>query len=324
MNPNAHLRLALSASALVLAACSTTEPRSDENADVSQALATITAGDFAAKLGALAHDSTLGRLAPGPELIKATTWVVNQLQDAGVNPVRQMVLVNASPVDNVIGTLPGSDSAHADEVVLVSSHVDHIGTVGHGLGCGTSIVLPSDSICNGADDNASGTVGVIEVARAMVALHQRPARTIVFAVFTGEEEGLVGSQWYVSHPTVPLANIVAVVNLDMLARHPAGTANVGGLSLSSLGDVVQSLAAAHAELALTPADFTSAWAQSDHYPFAMAGIPAIFFCSGFHADLHTTADNPDRANSEQASRIAKLAFLTALDVANARGRPTWK
>ncbi len=311
--------------AVVLAGCGT-EPRviTDQKADIDSAVAGITAADFAMRLAALADDSTRGRLAPSPENDKAATWVFDQLSAAGTHPIRQQFLLYGELVANVIGSVTGGDTALAEEVVLVTSHFDHIGTVNDGLGCARSLTLPQDSICNGADDNASGTVGVIEVARAVARLQRRPARTIVFAAFNGEEEGLVGSQWYTLEPTVLFSSIVAVINLDMIARHPPDTARLVRMSRTSMGAVVQRLAADHPDLKLTPVETTAGWTQSDHYPFAQAGIPALFFCSGAHVDLHNTGDNPDRADAAQASRIAKLAAYTVIDVANTPARPVWR
>ncbi len=320
-----HFLLALSASALALAACTPDRVISPvDSSDLGQALAVVTADDFAAKLGALAHDSTLGRLAGTAENEKAANWVMQQLTAAGLHPIKQTFMLNGEPVSNVIASYPAGDGTIADEAVLVTSHLDHLGTLGRGLKCLNSSALPADTICNGADDNASGTVGVIEAARVILALRAHPARMIVFIAFNAEEQGLIGSQYYVQHPTVLLSKIVAVVNLDMIARHPADTARVVGLTLTSLGDVVEQAALHHQELKLKPVGTTLGWTQSDHYPFARAGIPALFFCSGAHGDLHTTADNPDRANADQAARIAKLAALTAIDVANTWARPTWR
>ena len=224
-------------------------------------------------------------------------------------------------VANVVGVLEGSDPALRDEAVVFTSHIDHVGVIPGR--CRASRVLPADSICNGADDNASGTVGVIELAEAFAALEHRPARTLVFAAVNAEERGLVGARFHVAHPVVPLDRTAAVINLDMIARNPPDTAGFVGKDFTSLGSVVDDVLRAHPELRLTAVDHAGMFGASDHFPFAQRGVPALFLFSGEHADLHTAADNPDRANADQAARIVRLAFYVGEAVANAPGRPTW-
>jgi hypothetical protein len=224
-------------------------------------------------------------------------------------------------VANVIGVIEGSDRALRDEAVVFTGHMDHVGVVGGR--CRPSSALPADSICNGADDNASGTVGVIELAEAFATLRPRPARTLVFAAVTAEERGLFGSRFYVDHPVIPLDRTAAVINLDMIARNPRDSVGLVEKDFTSLGGVVDRLAREHPELRLTPKAHAGLYPNSDHFPFAQRGVPALFFFSGIHDDLHTAADNVDRADSEQAARIVRLAFLTGLEVANTVARPTW-
>jgi len=229
--------------------------------------------------------------------------------------------VRDAQVANVLGVLEGSDPALRDEAVVFTSHIDHVGTIPGR--CHPSKVLPADSICNGADDNASGTVGVIELARAFATLQPRPARTLVFAAVNAEERGLFGSRYYVEHPVVSIDRTVAEINLDMIARNPPDTVGFVGKDYTSLGSVVNRVLAEHLELRLAAAEHEGRYGASDHYPFAERGVPALFFFSGEHEDLHTAADNPERADPDQAARIVRLAFLTGLAVANAADRPVW-
>ena len=230
--------------------------------------------------------------------------------------------VRQASVANVVGVLDGSDRRLRDEAVVFSSHFDHVGMVGGGR-CQRSAALPADSTCNGADDNASGTVGVIELAEALATLRPRPARTLVFAAFTAEERGLLGSRFYVGNPVIPIDRTAAVINLDMIARNARDTVGLVEKDYTSLGGVVDRLAREHPELRLTPTAHSGVYQGSDHFPFAQRGVPSLFFFSGLHNDLHTAADNADRADSGQAARITRLAFLTGLEVANAVVRPTW-
>jgi len=231
-------------------------------------------------------------------------------------------VVQEAEVANVVGVLEGSDPELRHEAVVFTGHIDHVGTIPGR--CRPSQVLPADSVCNGADDNASGTVGVIELAEAFAALERRPARTLVFAAVTAEERGLCGSRFYVEHPVIPIDRTVAEINLDMIARNPRDTVGFVGKDFTSLGALVDQLLSEHPELDLVSVEHEGRYGASDHYPFAQRGVPALFFFSGEHEDLHTAADNPDRADAEQAARIVRLAFLAGLEVANAAERPTWE
>jgi len=224
-------------------------------------------------------------------------------------------------VANVVGILEGSDRTLRDEAVVFTGHMDHVGAVGGR--CQPSQALPAASVCNGADDNASGTVGVIELAEAFAALRPRPARTLVFAAVTAEERGLLGARHYVDHPVVPIERTVAEINLDMIARNPRDTVGLVEKDYTSLGSVVDRVVREHPELRLSLKAHPGPYQASDHFPFAQRGVPSLFFFSGIHDDLHTSADNVDRADAEQAARIVRLAFRVGLEVANTVARPTW-
>lgn len=229
--------------------------------------------------------------------------------------------LDEATVANVVGVLEGSDPTLRNQAIVFTSHIDHVGVIPGR--CRPSEALPADSVCNGADDNASGTVGIIELAEAYATLDARPARTLVFAAVTAEERGLFGSRYYVAHPVIPLERTAAVVNLDMIARNPRDTVGTVGRHYTSLGAVVDRVASEHPELRLTLTEHEGLYPNSDHYPFAQRGVPALFFFSGLHEDLHTAADNPDRADPEQAARILRLVFYVGLEAANAVGRPVW-
>lgn len=220
---------------------------------------------------------------------------------------------------NVVGILPGSDPALRDTYVVFSAHFDHVG-VGRPDASG-------DSIYNGADDNASGTTGLLEVARAFASLPQAPARSLVFLAVSGEEKGLLGSQYYSDHPTVPLEKIVANINVDMIGRNAADSIVVIGQEYSTLGPLVQDVAAAHPELGLTVAQ--DIWPEerfffrSDHYNFARKDIPALFFFAGVHEDYHRPSDQVEKIDTDKAARVARLIFYTAYEIANRTTAPAW-
>jgi Zn-dependent M28 family amino/carboxypeptidase len=243
---------------------------------------------------------------------------------AGLNASRTRVQLSADlavetlEAPNVIGILKGSDRELRDEYVLVSAHMDHLGI---------GVAVDGDSIYNGADDNASGTSAVLEVAEAAAALEVRPRRSLIFLTVSGEERGLLGSSWFVEHPPVPLERIVADINIDMVGRNWEDTIAVVGKPYSSLGATIDSVAVAHPDLGLTVVD--DQWPaqgfffRSDHYNFARRGIPSVFFFNGTHEDYHRPSDEVGRIKFEKAARISRLVLESALAIANADSAPRW-
>lgn len=187
--------------------------------------------------------------------------------------------------------------------------------------------LGADSICNGADDDGSGTVGVLELAEAYSHRGARPRRSVIFLTVSGEEHGLWGSEWFVNHPPVPLPQIVANLNADMIGRNWQDTVVAIGKDHSDLGATLSRVNAAHPELRMNPID--DRWPEqrfytrSDHFSFARKGIPVLFFFSGVHEDYHRPTDSPDKIDVEKESRIVKLLFFVGHNVANARARRQW-
>jgi hypothetical protein len=234
---------------------------------------------------------------------------------AAALPVRNL---DEGRAPNVVAILPGSDPALRNEYVVLSAHMD-------GLGVGEAV--NGDSIYNGADDDASGTSGLLEVAQAMAQLGVRPRRSIVFLHVSGEEKGLLGSEWYSDHPTVPLAQIVANVNVDMIGRNAADSVVVIGKDYSTLGDLANRLDQAHPELNLTLSD--DIWPEqrfffrSDHFNFARKEVPSIFFFSGVHADYHRPSDEVETIDTDKATRISRMVFYLVYEIANDPQRPRW-
>jgi hypothetical protein len=242
----------------------------------------------------------------------------------GLNAARTRVQLSADlavetlEAPNVIGILRGGDRELRDEYVLVSAHMDHLGI---------GVPVDGDSIYNGADDNASGTAAVLEVAEAVAALEERPRRSLIFLTVSGEERGLLGSSWFVEHPPIPLEQIVADINVDMVGRNWEDTIAVVGKAYSSLGATIDSVAAAHPELGLAVVD--DQWPaqgfffRSDHYNFARKGIPAVFFFNGVHEDYHRPSDEIDKISFGKAARISRLVLESVLAIANAETPPRW-
>jgi hypothetical protein len=222
-------------------------------------------------------------------------------------------------VPNVAGVLRGADPELRDTYLVITAHFDHVG-VGAPDATG-------DSIFNGADDNASGTSGLLEIAEAFAALPQRPARSVLFLAVSGEEKGLLGSMHYASNPTVRREGIVANLNMDMISRNAPDTLIAIGQEYSTFEQVLAEVLAAHPEVGLTvirdPYPEERLFFRSDQLSFIQQGIPALFFFTGLHEDYHRQSDRPERSDPEKAARVARLGFLVALHVATAREAPQW-
>jgi hypothetical protein len=227
-------------------------------------------------------------------------------------------VLSSATAPNTVGILEGSDPRLKGEYLVFSAHMDHIG------------ITPGqrDSINNGADDDGSGTVGVVELAEAFSRSGARPKRSIVFLTVSGEEKGLWGSRYFTEHPPVPLDHVVADLNIDMVGRNWPDTIVAIGKEHSDLGATLARVNAAHRELGMAAVD--DQWPderfyfRSDHYNFARKGVPILFFFNGVHQDYHRVTDSPDKIDSEKESRILKLLFYLGQEIANAPTRPAWK
>ncbi len=220
---------------------------------------------------------------------------------------------------NVVAILPGSDPTLSGEYVIYSAHMDHVG-VGRPDESG-------DSIYNGADDDASGTATVMEIAEAMASLPRAPRRSMVFLLVSGEEKGLWGSSYFAEHPTVPLDSVAADLNADMVGRNWPDTIVAIGKEHSDLGETLERVNAAHPEIGMTAIDDRwpeqNFYRRSDHFNFARKGVPILFFFNGTHEDYHRPSDEVDKIDGEKAARIGRLLFYLGLDVADRDQRPQW-
>ncbi len=299
----------------------------------------ITAAALMAHVSYLADDSLYGRGAGWEDELTAAEYVSGQFADAGLAPGADEYLqtfwigeqqprsgsVSASTTSqdpirpgrpwsqNVIGLLAGSGSL-ADEWVVVGAHYDH---VGWGLAPDNSLV-----IYNGADDNASGTAVLIEVAQYLSALYasggEDNRRSLMFIAFGAEEIGLEGSRWLCDNPTVPLEHVAAMVNLDMVGRLRNDFLTVGAASSAAwwpelIGD------ANFDGLTLNLDD--RYLGGSDHYCFIVAGRPAVHFFTGLHAEYHTPLDDPPLLNQEGMLDIAELTVRVVRDLATRSSLP---
>ncbi|MBI4877520.1 MAG: M28 family peptidase [Acidobacteria bacterium] len=237
-----------------------------------------------------------------------------------------------SKTANVVGMIEGSDPKLKNETVLVCGHYDHLGADGE------AGYMP------GADDNASGTAGLVELARVFAASPVKPRRTLVFAALAAEERGLLGAYHYTLHPPRPLETTRAVLNLDMIGRNEAETVETKGLieiaaDTSNELNLMALTFGAGAREAMDRANagvglqLNDKWdrepalrmlARSDHYPFLLRGIPAVFFFTGMHPDYHTARDTPDTVNYAKMGRILKLAWRAASEFAGTDNPPRFR
>jgi len=321
------------ACALVQAACGDAA-----GPDYVAAAASITAGDMRGWIAALSHDSMRGRWTPSPELDKAAATIAARFQQLRLEPPFNGDFVQIYPVieadtqpppypeaPNVAAIVRGSDAALRGEYVLLVAHMDHVGTWATG---GTRCTpVGADSLCNGADDNASGTAAIIEIAEALTLLKVAPRRSIMLLLTSGEEHGMHGASYFVANPPVPISQIVAAVSLDMISRNSPDTITGIGLPYTTLGSAMQAQALAHPELGLeVVGDLwpgSNLFYRSDHIRFANVGVPSLFFFSGPTLETHTAANTVDLVDADKAARVARLAFYLACAVAEEPARPQW-
>jgi hypothetical protein len=237
--------------------------------------------------------------------------------------IHQVLDRNVIKSQNLLGLVKGKTKP--DEVIIVSAHYDHLGKKG-------------DQIFHGADDNGSGTSSILELAQAFAIardMGQQPDRTVAFMLATGEEKGLLGSEYYVNNPLIPIANTVCDVNVDMVGRQddkykddPNYIYVIGSDRLST--DLHKINEAANQKYTQITLDYTynseqdpnRYYYRSDHYNFAEKGIPAIFYFSGVHKDYHQPTDTVDKINFEKMTTIDKLVFHTIWDLASRPERIT--
>jgi hypothetical protein len=330
-----------------------TGPGDSSSHDFQLAAESITESDIASQVGVLAHDSMLGRWSPSPQLNEAAEYIADEFSRAGLQPgndgeflqwfalpsARMLPgsfarldsgtgedlplsiqgLVPGAPVPgepggdlvapNVIGWIEGSNPQLSHEYVVFTAHFDHIGT--------SPVASPSgDDVFNGADDNASGTAALLEIAEAFGSLDTPPARSVLFIATSAEERGLVGAMYYTSHPTMPLENAIANLNLDMVGRNDPATVNVIRQSSSDLGELVQAVAAAHDDIGVSPIDTPDDQLvrRSDCFAFLLEGIDALFFHSGLHEDYHGLDDEPERLDAGKTAEVARLAYWVGVEL----------
>lgn len=234
----------------------------------------------------------------------------------GWNAIGQTTVIRQSAdVHNVIGVLEG-EGPLADETVVIGAHYDHVGRGGAG-----SLAPGSKDIHNGADDNASGTAVLIEVARLLASQPKKPARRVVFMAFTGEELGLLGSARYCKEPIFPLEKTVAMLNMDMVGRLQENKLTVFGVKTAKQFEewVREANKGPAFELIEKPEGF----GPSDHSSFYTKKIPVLHFFTGLHPDYHRPSDDTDKLEIDGMTRVSAMVTDVAQAVINSEARPEY-
>jgi Zn-dependent M28 family amino/carboxypeptidase len=234
---------------------------------------------------------------------------------------------------NVVAVLEGSDPVLKNEYVAVGAHYDHIGI---------GAPVNGDSIYNGADDDGSGTTAILAMAEALAKTTPRPKRSVLFVWHCGEEKGLWGSRYFVQNPTIPLAQIVTQLNIDMIGRSKKeGDTNPANKELSGpdeiyvigskmmsteLGELSERINHSYLNLTLNykyddPADPNRFFFRSDHFNYAQHGIPIIFYFDGVHEDYHRPGDEVSKIDFQKMEKVTRTVYMTLWEIANAPARP---
>lgn len=298
---------------------------------------TITSKDLIKHLYTVASDEMEGRDTGSKGQKKAGNYLISQYQANGISFPKgatdfyqtvPAAFLNAKRNEN----LPDSENIWAfiegsekpNEVVVISAHYDHVG-------------VKNGEVYNGADDDGSGTVALLEIAQAFEIAKKEghgPKRSILFLHVTGEEHGLLGSSYYSEHPLFPLANTVTDINIDMIGRHDEFHNDssdyvylIGSDYLSTdLYTICEEVNKKYVNLFLDykfndRKDPNRFYYRSDHYNFAKNGIPSVFLFNGVHADYHKASDEVDKIEFEALKKRTQLAFNIAWEIANRENRP---
>jgi hypothetical protein len=287
-----------------------------------EALNSITGKELKEHVAYLASEALEGRGAGQKGGIKAGEYIAKEFKRLGLktggdnSTYFQNFKAKGKNLRNVVAVLKGTDLAN--EYVVIGAHYDHLGRGEYGsLDMGAS----KGHIHNGADDNASGTSGILEIAEAYVEGNARPRRSIIFMLYDGEEMGLLGSKHYCANPTFPLASTIAMVNMDMIGRLGTNKLVVYGVPTGSTFKAQFDRANKNVNLGLNIKDTMTP--NSDHASFYEKKIPSIALFTGLHGDYHRPGDDIDKVDVPGMEKIVKLAGSLTLEIANDDTKPVF-
>jgi len=242
--------------------------------------------------------------------MKPNSFTINNLSVEIQTDVRYI----KSKVANVIGYIEGSNPELKNEYIIIGAHYDHLGWGGQG-----SLVPDTVAIHNGADDNGSGTAGLLELAEYLSHNRKNLNRTLVFIAFTAEEEGTIGSGFYVKNPVFPLENTIAMINMDMIGRLKEDKLTIYGTGTSPVwNDIIEKL---NSEFKFNLNLVKDGYGPSDHAQFYSKNIPVLHFFTGIHSDYHKPSDDYDKINYQGQKRILDFIAKLIFELDKAKGRP---
>ena len=323
---------------MLLIACGGTKSAKDyAKADVPKYMNSISQAELKKHLYIVASDEMEGRNTGEPGQKKAGLYLIEEYKKIGVSfpkgatdwyqKVPSAFMTKGfgpklNDSENIWAYIEGSEKP--DEVLVISAHYDHVG-------------MKNGEVFNGADDDGSGTVALLEIAQAFMEAKKAgygPKRSILFLHVTGEEHGLHGSRYYSENPLFPIANTIADINIDMIGRRDDDHKDngnyiyvIGSDRLSSdLHNINEAANAKYVKLNLDykyndRKDPNRYYYRSDHYNFAKKGIPSIFYFNGVHSDYHKEGDEPEKIEYDLLAKRTQLAFVTAWELANRAERP---
>jgi hypothetical protein len=331
--------ISLSLLLTICLSCSATKEAvsQDNNTDATKYMNTITADELKTHLYIVASDDMEGRETGSEGQKRAGNYLIDQYKKNDIpfpkaatsfNQPIPAAYLNAkrdeglADSENIWAFIEGSEKP--TEIIVVSAHYDHVG-------------VKDGDVYNGADDDGSGTVALLEIAEAFELAKKEghgPKRSIIFLHVTGEEHGLHGSRFYSENPLFPLANTIADINIDMIGRRDEAHADsnnyvylIGADRLSTdLHNICLAANDKYTQLNLDfkyndPMDPNHFYERSDHYNFAKNGVPSVFLFNGVHADYHKKSDTPDKIEYDALAKRAQLAFTIAWELANRKNRP---
>jgi Zn-dependent M28 family amino/carboxypeptidase len=331
--------ISLSLLLTICLSCSATKDAvsQDNNTDATKYMNTITADELKTHLYIVASDDMEGRETGSEGQKRAGNYLIDQYKKNDI-PFPKAATSFYQPIpaaylnakrdeglgdsENIWAFIEGSEKP--TEIIVVSAHYDHVG-------------VKDGDVYNGADDDGSGTVALLEIAEAFELAKKEghgPKRSILFLHVTGEEHGLHGSRFYSENPLFPLANTITDINIDMIGRRDEAHADsnnyvylIGADRLSTdLHNICLAANDKYTQLNLDfkyndPMDPNHFYERSDHYNFAKNGVPSVFLFNGVHADYHKKSDTPDKIEYDALAKRAQLAFTVAWELANRENKP---
>ncbi len=291
-----------------------------ENAALERAIQSITVEDLSEITSVLADDTMEGREAGTRGGYAAGGYLLQRLARLKLTPAGDDGTYYQSfgaGYRNLLAILPGSDPELSRQVIVIGAHYDHVG-----YGTRRNSYGPIGYIHNGADDNASGTAAVLEIAEALTRLPEPPARSILFAFWDGEEKGLLGSKHWMNDPTLERDRIVFAVNFDMVGRLRNDTLEVYGAHTGT--DLRRILMEATEDTSLSLSLKWKMKADSDHHVFFSHHVPVVMFHTGLHGDYHRPSDDVETLNHEGIERVSRYALRAILAIANREEPPRFR